>query len=492
MLGRRMTLKTPILAFLLLGIGYVVGLPLGKMNADSAANESEVSDGSGPSDHSQPATATRASKKPQTSATATTLTDQLCALHEREKGGSFLADWSTFDATAAEWLNARSTAELSALAIQLSQTKKSTVPDEVLRAVFMHWARRDAGAAWQAALGALPDHRADALAACLLALSASDHIAALKRVESIVDESLRKEAKKVLNQNADRFWQPESLARRLAAMAASERPKDLLNKTIQSWASHHLRSALDFVKSLPQTDREEPLGDFCQVLAYFDASEAERLAGTIQDPKLAANAWKGIVMAYEEVNPDLAATVMESLPLEQMDPKFFDHRSNSGFSADVAGRIAARLTGKSREHFLQQVFANSYLITSHQLQSLLNAIELQPEDGKAMSRVVERMMHFTPDSALSWAQSLPESPLRDHVFAKASTSIRDNGGDRLQAIQMAADVQDEALRTKTLRSNIEDWLQNDRKAALAWLKSANGNLLPAEESARWLRLNGAK
>ena len=487
-----MSLKTPIVALLLLGIGYVVGLPLRKMSVFDAAVESDASDNSEPLALSKHTASSGPSKKPKTSSAGSTLTDQLCALHERESSKSFLTDWSTFDATAAEWLNARSTAELSALAIQLSQKKKSAVPDEVLRAVFMHWARREPGAAWQAALGALPERRADALAACLLALSATDHIAALKRVESIADESLRSEAKKVLNQNADRFWQPESLARRLVTMAASDRPKDLLHKAIQSWASHHLRSALEFVKSLPQTDREEPLGDFCQILAYFDAPEAERLAGAIQDPKLAANAWKGIVMAYEEVNPDLAAEVMESLPLEQMDPKFFDHRSNSGFSADVAGRIAARLTGKSREHFLQQVFANSYLITSQQLQSLLNAIELQPEDGKAMSRVVERMMRFSPDSALTWAQSLPESPLRDHVFADVSTSIRDNGGDRLKSIQMAANVQDEALRTKTLRSQVEDWLQNDRKAALAWLKSANGNLLPAEERARWLRLNGAK
>ena len=351
MLGRRMSVKTPIIALLLLGIGYVVGLPLGKMDLFGAGNESEASDGSDQSDrfdYFQRAAGTSASKKQKPSTAGTTLTDQLCALHEREKSQSFLADWTTFDATAAEWLNARSTVELSALAVQLSQTKKSTVPAEVLRTVFMHWAHRDAGAAWQAALAALPEHRADALAACLLAMSATDHLAALKRVESIADESLRERTKKLLDDSVERFWRPESLVRRLAAMPESERPKDLLKKAIQSWAGHHLRPALEFVKSLPQADREHALGDFCAVLAYIDADEAQRLAGSIQDPKLFAEAWKRIIEAYDQVNPDLAATVMESLPLEQMDPKFFERRSNRTIPDEIAGRIAAVAPDRDR------------------------------------------------------------------------------------------------------------------------------------------------
>lgn len=401
-----------------------------------------------------------------------------------------MSDWSEFDRQAADLINGYDTVELSALAIQLGETKKSATPTEVLSAVFMHWARRDAGAAWQAALGALPEHQAEALAACLLATTSIDHLAALKRVDAIKDKSLREQAKQILTDKADRFWQPEAQARRLIAMPESERPKDLLEKTVLSWATQHLRLALAFVTSLPPSEREALLPDFCRVLTFFDDEEAKRLAASIQDPKRSAEAWKGIIQSYDESNPDLATALMESLPLEQMDPKFFDRRSNFGLPADAAGRIAARLTGKSREIFLQRAFDNSYLLNGRALQSLLNAVELQPEDGPAVEKVMQRMMQFTPDSALAWADALPESPLRDHVIAEASESIEER--DRPRALQMAASVQDEKLRMNSMRSHMESWLQNDRTAAIAWLKSAEGNLMPADERARWLRLSGAK
>lgn len=401
-----------------------------------------------------------------------------------------MSDWSEFDRQAADLINGYDTAVLSALAIQLGQTKKSATPTAALSAVFMHWARRDAGAAWQAALGALPEHRAEALAACLLATTSTDHLAALKRVDEIKDESLREQAKQILTDKADRFWQPEAQARRLIAMPESERPKDLLEKTILSWASQHLRPALDFVKSLPQFEREALLPEFCMVLAFFDDEEAKRLASSIQDPKRSAEAWKGIVESYDQSNPGLATALMESLPLEQMDPKFFDRRPYGGLPADAAGRIAARLTGKSRENFLKRAFDNSFLLNGRALQSLLNAVELQPEDGPAVEKVMQRMMQFTPDSALAWADALPESPLRDHVIAEASESIEER--DRPRALQMAASVQDEKLRLKTMRSHMESWLQIDRTAAIAWLKSAEGNLMPADERDRWLRLSGTR
>lgn len=482
-----MTLRPAIIALILTGTGFVVGLPLGRMGSPVAAGGPGAGGKS-----SQPPSAIKlpTSKKHARSAAGETLVSRLCTLHEREASQSFLADWTAFDATAAEWLNARSTAELGALAVDLSQAKKGAAPAEVLRTVFMHWARRDAGPAWKAALAALPEHRADAVAACLLALSVSDHLAALRRLESIADEALRRDAGRILIENAERFWQPETLARQLSAMQEDDRPKGLFDKVILSWASHHLRPAVEFVKSLPQTDRERVLGEFCGVLAYIDGEEARRLAATIQDPKLSAEAWKNIVACYDEVDPDLAASVMESLPLEQMDPRFFDRRSNHSLSPEVVGRIASRLTGKSREAFLHQTFEHAFMVNGRELQAQLDAIELWPEDGKALSGLVRRMMRFSPGGALAWAQSLPESPLRDHVLADVSDSLGER--DRLRAVELAAGVQDEALRTRTMRSQIESWLQNDRAAALAWLRSADENLLPAEERTRWLRLSGAR
>lgn len=485
------SLKVTIIPLLFLGVGFVVGLPMGAADGRRASAKAEeekaaVAKLTGEDENSS----ARGSSKKKATADDNSLLARLLAIYESETNEGRTSYWTDFDARVAELLNGCGTAELSALAVQFSQAKTNPAPPEVLRAVFMHWARRDAGAAWQGALAALPNHRAEALAGCLLAMSATDHLAALKRVDAITDESMRKDAKKILNDTAERYWQPEALTRRLLAMPESERPKDLLKKTIISWASQHLRTALDFVKTLPQKEREKVLPDFCMALGYFDGEEARRLAASIQDPKLSAEAWKWVVWSYQETNPDEAMSLMESLPLEQMDASFFDARANLYFPAEAAGRIASRLTGKSRENLLSQVFKSAFLVNGRQLQAQLDAIELQPEDGPAIKPVMRRMMKYTPDSALAWADSLPESPLRDHVMAEASDAIGEH--DRQRALQMAAGVQDEKLRVTTMRSQMESWLQNNRTAAIAWLKSAEEDIMPAEERSRWLRLYGAK
>lgn len=491
MLHGGMSLKSFIIALVCVAVGYVIGLPMGALFGGASSVGADSTGQANPRGKTQRTSHASPGEKPTAEAAAdNSLLAKLLAIHEGEANEGWALVWTDFDARVAELLSGRTTSELSALAAQLAQTKKNRAPDKVLRAVFMHWARRDAGAAWQAALAALPEHRAEALAACLLAMSATDHLAALKRADAITDESLRADAKKILEDNASRVWQAELLVRRLIAMPESERPKDLLKNVINSWAAHHLRAALDFVKTLPQTDRDNLLPDFCQTLAYVDLEEAKRLASGIHNTKSSARAWRSIVSAIGEANPDLATAFMETLPLEQMEPEFFERGWQSYHPAEAAGRIAARLTGKSRENYLADVFRNAYLMNSRQLQSQFDAIELQPEDGPAMRQVVRRMMYFTPDSALAWADALPVSPLRDHVIAEASDEVAER--ERERALQMAAGIQDEKLRVKTMNSRIESWLQNDRTAAITWLKSAQANQLPADDRARWLRLSGAK
>lgn len=492
MLRGGMSLKSFIIALLCVAIGYVIGLPMGALFGGASSDGADSPGQANPRGKTQRTSHASPGEKPTAEAAAdNSLLAKLLAIHEGEANEGWALVWTDFDARVAKLLSGRTTSELSALAAQLAQTKRNRAPDKVLRAVFMHWARRDAGAAWQAALGALPEHRAEALAGCLLALSATDHLAALKRVDAITDESLRADAKKILDENASRVWQAELLVRRLVAMPESDRPKDLLKNAINSWATHHLRAALDFVKTLPQTDREKMLPDFCNALALVDVEEAKRLASDIQDPKLSARAWRAVVGGISMTNPELATAFMETLPLEQMEPEFFERGIiTTTIPADAAGRIAARLTGKSRENYLADAFRRAYLMSGHQLQAQLDAIELLPEDGRAIEPVVRRLMRFTPDSALAWADALPESPLRDHVIAEASDGVAER--ERERALQMAAGIQDEKLRVKTMNSRVESWLQNDRTAAIAWLKSAQANQLPADDRARWLKLSGAK
>lgn len=486
-------LRAYIIALTFFGIGCVIGLPVGAVLRRTAP---EVSDSSDKSGRIKPAGAT--GKKPAAAATnaENPLAAQLRAILENERSLGAGGEMTGFDGRAAELLRGLGTEALRADAIELAQSKKSDTPEEVLRTIFMEWARREPGAAWDAALKAIPNSRSSALAAnalagCLLATSATDYLAALKRLDGIADESVRGVTKEKLERNATRFVQPEPLARRLAAMPESERPKGLLKDTMMTWGQRHLHAALDFTKSLPQEDREQLMPMFCQVLAVVDEAEAERQAASIQDPKHSAAAWSGIFSIYNEFNPDLAIDLLQRLPVEQMDASFFaDIRSGFHLPAEVVAGIAARLTGKSRENFLSSAFQGSYLINDKALQTMLNAIELQPEDGKCINAVVGRLIRTSPDTALAWADSLPESPLRDHVMAEASERVRET--DREKSLTMSGSIQDDTLRLKALRSNIESWLQNDRVAAVAWLKSARSNVMPPEERDRWLHLSGVR
>lgn len=489
-----MSPKTSIIALLLLGIGYVIGLPLGRMSAWRAVPPSVLSDSSDKSARHQ----RTARPEPNAAAGAdTSLPARLRAILENEKSLGAGSDMTGFDERSAELLRGVSTEALRAAAIELTQSKKkNAAPDDVVRAIFMEWARREPGAAWDVAMKSIPNSKsstlaASALAGCLIALSTTDYLAALKRADAIPNEVLREEVQKSFQGNAVRFIDPEPLARRLLAMPAGERPKDLLKSTIFTWGQRHLRAALDFTKTLPQAEREEVLPMFCQTLAIFDGAEAERQASTIQDPKRSAEAWRGIYSHYSEFSPEIAADLLERLPVEQMHPSFFDHLNyDFKLSADLSANIAARLTGKSREEFLSEVFRGASIVSDKALQRLLDTIELRPEDGKCITSVVQRLMRSSPDNGLAWAGSLPESPLRDHVMAEASEWVREK--DRAHSMVLSASIQDETKRLESLRSNIESWLQNDRSAAVAWLKSANSNMMPPEERDRWLKLSGAK
>lgn len=493
MIGARMSFKPLLLCLVALAIGFVVGLPMGALSLMRSGPRGSASGASGPFGAANGALLPPASSsgRPQPGAASVpdTLGGRLGELFESHAETGFIFSYfDAFDEKAAELLAAQGTDALRALALEWS--RGPDVKGEMLSTVFMHWALRDPGSAWQAAMGAQKDRRGDALEGCLRALSASDHLAALKKLETVADEELRKSVKNGFEKSAQRFWKAESLARRLLEMPESDRPKGLLKEVMQSWASRHLRGALDFAEAMPAKEREAILPEFCEALAWFDHDEATRIARSIQDPARSAEAWSGVLRAFGEIAPELAGPMMESLPLEEMDAKLFERLEASQLPLDVIGRIASRLTGDSRDEFLSRVFLNASLFSSSQLQARLDAIELQPEDGAWVEHVMGRMMEISPDAAINWLQGLPESRLRDYALAGAREDLMDRRP--AEAMRLAASIQGGEKRLKEMRIGLDQWLRRDRAAAIGWLRSSGGNVLPAAERDRWLSLSGAK
>ena len=489
-----MPLKTLLLAVLALAIGYIVGLPLGAVtslgrNARAAGGASDPAPGG---------STTLPSTKPASSGHAPSSADasnplgaKLLEIYDLYAEPGFLAFFGEFDEKAAALLGSQSTDALRALALEWSHRGDDAVPKEALCAAFMHWALRDPGAAWQAAMAAPEKSKADALTGCLRALSASDHLAALAKAESIADKKLRGQLRQeIAGSESSRFWKPEPLARRLLAIPERERPKGLLKEVMESWAQRHLAAALEFAKAMPQEEREETLAELCQGVAFFDRDEAIRIAGTIRDPRRSAETWRGILSSLGEAHPGEAASLLESLPLEQMDPEVFKCVRHLHLPPEAMGRIAARLTGENRDEFLSNVFDKSFQFSSQQLQARLDAIELQPEDGPWVERVVQRMTDLSPDATLAWAGGLPESRMRDFAFAGAKEDLIEH--KPAEAMRLAAGIQDENKRLREMRSGLDQWLRHDRVAAIGWLRGAGAQILPAAERERWLGLSGAK
>ena len=308
-----MPLKTLLLAVLALAIGYIVGLPLGAVtslgrNARAAGGASDPAPGG---------STTLPSTKPASSGHAPSSADasnplgaKLLELYDLYAEPGFIAYFGEFDQQAAALLGSQSTDALRALALEWSRATDDQIPEEALSAAFMHWALRDPGSAWQAAMAAPGKNRVRALAGCLRAMSTSDPLAALKKAESLADEKLRDSLKSSFTNEARRFWNPEPLARRLLAMPESERPKGLLKEVMESWTASHLSAALEFAKAMPQKEREEILAELCRGLAFIDRDEAIRIAGTIQDPRRSAETWRSILSSIGEAHPGEAASLL--------------------------------------------------------------------------------------------------------------------------------------------------------------------------------------
>lgn len=488
-----MSLKPLLLCVVALAIGFIVGLPMGALSSMRSGSpglaSGESASSGGASGASLPPASSSGRPQPGAASVPEGLGGKLRELFESHAETGFIFSYfDAFDEKAAELLAAQGTDALRALALEWG--RGADVRDELLSAVFMHWALRDPGSAWRAAMGASKEKRASALTGCLRALSASDHLAALKILETVADEGLRKSVKNGFEKSAQRFWKAEPLARRLLEMPESDRPKGLLKEVMQSWASRHLRAALDFAEAMPAKERKEILPEFCEGLIWFDQDTAIRIANSIQDPARSAEAWSGILRAFGEITPESAALMMESLPLEQMDTDLFSVQNSSRLPPDVVGRIASRLTGESRDEFLASAFGNAFVLNLSQLQARLGALELQPGDGPWVEHVMERMMQISPDAAIAWLQGLPESRLRDHALAGAREDLMDRRP--AEAMRLAASIQDDEKRLNEMRGGLDQWLRRDRAAAIGWLRSSGGSMLPAAERDRWLSLSGAK
>lgn len=287
---------------------------------------------------------------------------------------------------------------------------------------------------------------------------------------------------------------PERQLRALLSIPVLDRPKGKLMDLMREWAKTDFRGALAFAKALPLPERDEVLADFVEVLALLDKPAAGLLADSIQDRKLKARAWAGILQMWMSVDADEGFRVFESLPLEQMDPEVFRFGNNimDEVEPELLGRVAVRLEGAQRDAFLNQVFGYMMVVaSSDRVHRLLAAMEPTIDDGgRWVDTLVFRLKTEDPAKAGKWVMELPEGRMRDDALKAWSEVIMER--DAAQAMAALALVKDEETRQTAMGERLKHWLRKDRAAAVAWLKRGASAWMPKPELERWLKLSGAK
>ena len=473
------SLKAAIIALLFLGVGFVIGLPMGVLfeGADTGA-ERERPEGaeSGASELSENAGSPGARFH--------SVSARLANAGRGEKWDALLADTKA-------WVQTLNLADTRSLALAWLSEPRSNESTSLLRLVFARWMKLEPSAAWSAAESAQEERRLDALMGCLDWLCGVDFLSAWHRAESVTDAGLRKDLLRDFGWQASQTWDAAKAVRALVRLAEKDRPEHMFDRAIESWGKKNLGEALAFAQTLPVADRESALAELCGQFSAIDRDEAVRLASTINDKEKATQAWRSSIGEWFIIDPDWALGVMETMPLEKVGSDIWD-RIDPLFAMppDALRRIADRLPASHRDDFCQKLFRDASVMSLAEIHRRMDAIGMTDDDGGEWAGdLTKQLLIVAPESTRKWASGLPPGRLRDSVMGEILPHL--SRESPAQAAAMVASIADANTRTTAFQNVMERWLGNDRSAAVRWLREAPAGALTAEEKQRWLRFAGA-
>ncbi len=248
---------------------------------------------------------------------------------------------------------------------------------------------------------------------------------------------------------------------------------DLVEQSLNRIDQNRPDDFLTFARLLPASaDRDEKISTRLATWAEADPNAALAWLSKNNAPELATFARKiegTLIATLAKTDPAAAVARWQSLP------------------ADAAqGETAAKLA----THWARTDPAAA----TRWFASLIPADPLKyrtdPHLSFSLQSIATHWARQDPLGLLKWSESLPTDSQREMVinsFAHISANYSDREPDpppRASFANQLAQIQDPAIRERTLSSHLSHWLRSDLKAAQAWIESSEA--LSPETAARLL------
>lgn len=310
--------------------------------------------------------------------------------------------------------------------------------------------------------------RSEATIGVARAWAIKDPEGARKWVEGIGDPSL---TALVLPACAEVIAQknPKGAAEWVASLPDSLRNQNALQNVLNQWALNDSKEALDWVGGFPE--------------------------GTNVDKYLV-----GIFKGMEEADPELAmATILEraekGLPIGEggyVNPNHGPYADYARMKGATEGlKIAGSIPEKGGRK-LDMIYSTFVVNAAQENFTETSQWVLAQKSGVRKSEAVRSLSSAlfmrNRDEAVKWTEALPKSPDSDKARLNVAGNIFRT--DPAAATKMYLDMADANLGRLNLKTNMQQWMKADRKAAEAWLNKTNS--FSDAEKAEVLKNGGAR
>lgn len=278
----------------------------------------------------------------------------------------------------------------------------------------------------------------------------------------------------------------ESTVRNLAAenpvkaleLAHLSTGRDLYSRVmpgvLSSWLEVDQAAALAWLDGQPDDhSRNQILGNLGRELNPGKADLAMRLASRIRGGEARSQFLADYAGQWANLDPRAAVDWYRSLPADVDKSKVAAQIARNYGTVDPRGALAFAdsLPAGSEEHNEAQRAAIDAISMHNAPQAAALAMRLAGGSDRAntLTTVISRWTSSDPVGASEFLDTLPEGNLRNRAVQNFALNLRQS--DPEAAAHWAASISDDATRRSSLRQVMNAWKQNDRPAALAFLRT---------------------
>ena len=235
------------------------------------------------------------------------------------------------------------------------------------------------------------------------------------------------------------------------------------------WAKQDPQAALAWASSLNGDDKNRAMTSVIREVAMNDPKAAAELAKSM-DPSERGDAYSSIARSYGAKNFDEAEAWVKSLPTDQQGEAMAS--AIAGLAQDNPQLALTKAMGMADGDDKTRAIRNSLesLSKTNPTQALAEIAKLDADaQRRSIEPVISNMVVSDPVGAETYVKSLQAGPVRDNAV---SALVRGSTGDPATLMPLAATIEDEGDRNRTMGMASMKWAREDETAAKSYVENS--------------------